>query len=68
MAACSSNEQFRVNGTVEGKPTMNMRAGYYADGVYKTVITAVREGKFNLQAMLPCPRYSKSWTMNIILS
>lgn len=23
-----------------------MRAGYYADGVYKTVITAVREGKF----------------------
>lgn len=46
MVACSSNEQFRVNGTVVGNPTMNMRAGYYADGVYKTVITAVREGKF----------------------
>ena len=46
MAACSSNDQFRVNGTVEGNPTMNMRAVYYADGVYKTVITAVREGKF----------------------
>lgn len=46
MAACSSNDQFRVNGIVEGNPTMNMRAGYYADGVYKTVITAVREGKF----------------------
>jgi len=44
MAACSSDEQFRVSGTVEGNPTMNMRAGYYADGVYKTVITAVREG------------------------
>ena len=32
MAACSSDEQFRVSGSVEGNPTMNMRAGYYADG------------------------------------
>ena len=45
-AACSADDQFRVNGTIEGKPTMNLRAGYYADGKYKTVITAVREGEF----------------------
>ena len=45
-AAGSADDQFRVNGTIEGKPTMNLRAGYYADGKYKTVITAVREGEF----------------------
>lgn len=55
MAACSSDEQFRVSGTVEGNPTMNMRAGYYADGVYKTVITAVREGKFEFTGNAPQP-------------
>jgi hypothetical protein len=55
MAACSSDEQFRVSGTVEGNPTMNMRAGYYADGVYKTVITAVREGKFEFTGIAPQP-------------
>lgn len=44
--ACSSDDSFRVNGVIEGKPTMNLRAGYYADGKYKTVITAVREGEF----------------------
>lgn len=46
LAACSADDQFRVNGSIEGKPTMNLRAGYYADGKYKTVITAVREGEF----------------------
>ncbi|MDE6854141.1 MAG: hypothetical protein K2J38_03705 [Muribaculaceae bacterium] len=45
-SACSSGDQFRVNGTIKGNPTMNLRAGYYADGRYRTVITGVREGKF----------------------
>lgn len=44
--ACTASDQFRVNGVIEGKPTMNLRAGYYADGKYKTIITAVREGEF----------------------
>lgn len=44
--ACSDNEQFRVNGTIEGNPTLNLRIGYYADGAYRTVITAAREGEF----------------------
>ncbi|MDE6612765.1 MAG: hypothetical protein K2K22_09430 [Muribaculaceae bacterium] len=48
--ACSDTEQFRVNGTIKGKPTQNLRAGYYADGVYRTVITAVREGEFEFFA------------------
>lgn len=44
--ACTNNEQFRVNGIIEGKPTLNLRIGYYADGVYRTQITAAREGEF----------------------
>lgn len=46
LAACTDNEQFRVNGVIEGKPTLNLRIGYYADGAYQTQITAAREGKF----------------------
>jgi len=44
--ACTNNEQFRVNGTIEGNPTINLRIGYYADGAYRTQITAAREGEF----------------------
>ncbi len=44
--ACSANDQFRVNGTLKGKPTMNLRAGYYSDGAYRPIITAAREGEF----------------------
>lgn len=46
VASCSNNDQFRVNGTLEGKPTMNIRAGYYADGAFRSIITAAREGEF----------------------
>ncbi len=45
-AACADESQFRVSGTIEGKPTMNLRVGYYADNAYRTMITAVREGEF----------------------
>lgn len=46
LAGCSDTEQFRVNGTIEGKPTMNLRVGYYGDGAYRTIVTAPREGEF----------------------
>ena len=46
LAACADNDNFRIEGTIEGKPTMNIRVGYYADNVYNTLITASREGKF----------------------
>lgn len=45
-AGCTNNEQFRVNGTIEGDPTINLRVAYYADGAYRTQITAAREGEF----------------------
>ena len=43
--ACSDTEQFRVNGTIRGKPSQNLRVGYYADGVFHSQITAAREGE-----------------------
>ncbi len=44
--SCTDNEQFRVNGVIEGKPSINLRVSYYADGAYHTLVTAAREGKF----------------------
>lgn len=49
-AACSDTEQFRVNGKIKGNPTMNLRAVYYSDGAYRSVITAVRNGEFEFYA------------------
>ena len=46
LTCCTDNEQFRVNGVIEGNPTINLRVAYYADGAYQTQITAAREGKF----------------------
>ncbi|MDE6208043.1 MAG: hypothetical protein K2M55_09570 [Muribaculaceae bacterium] len=46
VAACTDTEQFRVNGTIDGNATMNLRVTYYADGAYRQLITAAREGKF----------------------
>lgn len=48
--ACSDTEQFRVNGTIKGKPSQNLRVGYYADGVFHSQITAAREGEFEFFA------------------
>ena len=44
--SCTDNEQFRVNGTIEGKPTINLRAAYWADGAYRQLLTASRDGEF----------------------
>lgn len=54
-AACSDESQFRVSGTIEGKPTMNLRVGYYADNAYRTMITAVREGEFEFTGQASQP-------------
>lgn len=54
-AACSNTEQFRVNGTIEGKPTLNLRIGYYADGAYRTNIIAAREGEFEFYGSANSP-------------
>ena len=54
-SACADNEQFRVNGTIEGNPTLNLRIGYYADGAYRTNIIAAREGEFEFYGSAKSP-------------
>ncbi len=49
-SACSDSEQFRVNGTIEGKPNLNLRANYYSNGAYRSIITACRDGEFEFFA------------------
>lgn len=46
LLGCTDNEQFRVNGTIDGNANLTLRVAYYADGAYHTQVTAVREGKF----------------------
>lgn len=46
LCACTNNEQFRVNGTIAGKTTMNLRISYYSDGGLHTIVTAARDGEF----------------------
>lgn len=45
-SACTDTEQFRVNGEIAGKETMNLRVTYYTAGGVKTLVTAARDGKF----------------------
>lgn len=54
-ASCSNTEQFRINGSIEGKPTQNIRAGYYSGGAYHTIVTACREGEFEIFGSSPTP-------------
>ena len=55
LAACTNDEQFRVNGEIEGKPTMNIRVCYYANGAVHTIVTAARDGKFEFFGSAPQP-------------
>lgn len=53
MCSCGDNERFRVAGTIEGNPTMNLRISWYADGAAHSLITAARGGKFEFQGSAP---------------
>lgn len=53
--SCSNNDQFRVNGTIDGKATMNLRINYLENGALRTIVTAAREGNFEFFASAPQP-------------
>lgn len=55
LAACSDTEQFRVNGTIAGKPNLNLRVAYWADGAFHQQITAARNGEFEFFASASQP-------------
>lgn len=53
LCACGDEERFRISGSIDGNPTMNMRVGYYADGAFQSLITAARDGKFEFYGSSP---------------
>lgn len=55
ITSCSNNDQFRVNGTIDGKATMNLRINYLDNGALRTIVTAAREGEFEFFASAPQP-------------
>lgn len=48
-AACGGNDMARLNGTVEGKPTQNMRLVYFNGEAVQNGVTGIREGEFGVK-------------------
>lgn len=46
--ACGGGSKIKLHGTVEGKPTQNMRLVYYNGDALQNVITGVRDGEFGI--------------------
>ena len=54
-AACGDDGRFKVEGTVEGGRTMNLRYVFYNGDAFMQGITAVRDGKFEFEGTAPQP-------------
>lgn len=48
-AACGGGDTVKLRGTVEGKPTQNMRLVYYNGEAMQDGITGIREGEFGVK-------------------
>lgn len=48
-ASCGHPDSFRVEGEIEGKPTINLRVVYMSQQGIRTAITASRDGKFSFE-------------------
>ena len=53
LGACSGSGKFKVDGTVEGNRTMNLRVVYPGDDNVNSVLIAAREGKFLFEGHAP---------------
>lgn len=53
IGSCGDEEHFRISGTIEGNPTMNLRVCYVAGGEYHQLITAARDGAFEFGGSAP---------------
>lgn len=54
-AACGHGSKYVVSGTIEGKPSMNLRVISYCDGAVATGVTVCREGEFVFEGNAPSP-------------
>lgn len=50
-SSCGDSEHFRIKGVIEGNPTMNLRVSYMSDGKYVPIITAARDGEFEISGV-----------------
>lgn len=53
--ACGHPDSFRIEGEIEGNPTMNLRVVYAGDGGAQSAVTASREGKFHFDGRASRP-------------
>lgn len=53
VTACSGSGKFKVDGTVEGNRTMNLRVVYPGHDNINSVLIAAREGKFQFEGQAP---------------
>lgn len=51
FAGCADDSRFIVRGQIEGNPTMNLRYTYNSPGGYRSGITGVRDGKFEISGV-----------------
>lgn len=51
--SCSGGNKFKVEGTVDGNVTMNLRIVYQGDNNINNVLTASRDGKFTFEGQAP---------------
>lgn len=51
--ACGDEERFRLSGSIEGAPSMNLVVSYHNGEAYKRTITAAREGSFEVFGSAP---------------
>ncbi len=49
LTGCGHPDSFRVDGVIEGNPTMNLRVVYSGPGGVQSSVTASREGKFHFE-------------------
>lgn len=52
---CGHSDSFRIEGTIEGKPTINLRIMYVGPQGIRTAITASRDGEFAFEGSSPRP-------------
>lgn len=53
MIACSDDDHFRINGKIDGEPTMNLRIVYHDGTALRTAVIASREGDFEYFGSAP---------------
>ena len=55
LGACTDENHFRIEGTIAGEPTMNIRVMYYSRGALQSGVAGAQKGKFEFFGDAPQP-------------